>query len=456
MDTTQKKFSFDIAAVWALAITIGLSAIVLIPSATIPFLYTKVSLLAIGAIVTLALFILARLTRGNIIVPPALLLGAVWFVPIAYALSTLFSGVSLKAAIFGAQLESDTFGFMVLVALLASLTALVLRRREHIQTFYLVLMAAFGIVVAGEVVFLIWGQSASQTVSATANLIGSFTDVGMLMGFALTLGLLALRFLTISNRLRIGLLVAGAVELFVLALVNSNITWILVGLVALGIFIEAMMRRTMKAGDDDLGTAPILPVEEMRDDAPRSLIAPLVVLAVSFFFLIGGSTIGNALTGALHASSLDVRPSWAATFAVGGHTYASSPIFRHRPGHLRDRVAQISRPSLNDTIFWTIDFTSGIGFVPTSLVTTGAVGSDSMGRVPSRSFFSSASAFCSPARLKIRSCDSFRSRHLSAPCISSRSLFHAPGTRFCSRSPSFQSASSSRACAMGRTRANGE
>src|ERR1700755_530409 len=87
-----RRVTFDTLAVWALALTAGIAALAFIPSATIPFIYSKVSIIAIGGLIALALYILARLTRGNIIVPPAALLGAFWLVPLAYLLSTLFSG----------------------------------------------------------------------------------------------------------------------------------------------------------------------------------------------------------------------------------------------------------------------------------------------------------------------------------------------------------------------------
>ncbi|HVX90705.1 MAG TPA: tetratricopeptide repeat protein [Candidatus Paceibacterota bacterium] len=376
MDTApvSRKFSFDTAAVWALALTFGLALIAFIPGTAIPFVYTKVSILAVGAIITLALFILARLTRGNIIVPPVLLLGSLWLVPLAYLLSALFSGEGVHTAFFGSAFESDTFGFVVICSLLGSLAALVLRRREQLRLFFLLVAAAFGIVLIGEVFFLIAGQVAPNSFSASANLVGAFVDLGMLLGLALTVGLLALRFTALPRRMRAALYVAGAIELLVLALVNSVTIWVLIALVALGIFIEAIMRRTMAAADDDLEGVAVVEAPAALDTVQGSLVAPLIVLVVSIFFLIGGSTIGNALTGALRAGSLDVRPSWTSTFQVGSHTFASSPLFGTGPNTFGTDWLKYRDASLNSTIFWNIDFTSGIGYVPTSFVTTGAVG----------------------------------------------------------------------------------
>src|SRR6188472_4115068 len=92
-----RRVSFDTLAVWALSLSAAVAALAFIPSATIPFIYSKVSIVAMGGLIALAFYILARLTRGNIIVPPVALLGAFWLVPAAYLLSTLFSGSGIRA-----------------------------------------------------------------------------------------------------------------------------------------------------------------------------------------------------------------------------------------------------------------------------------------------------------------------------------------------------------------------
>ncbi|MFZ1987601.1 MAG: tetratricopeptide repeat protein [Minisyncoccia bacterium] len=375
-NTTGRGFSFDAAAVWVLAVTIGFGAVAFIPSATIPFLYTKTSLFAVGAIASLALFIIARLTRGNIIVPPIPLVALLWVVPCAYALSALFSGIGIGRAFFGTEFETDTFGFIVLASLLATLAALVLRRRDHYRTFFRVSAVAFGLVLLSELGFIIAGQIMPDTVAATSNVIGSFADIGMLLGLGLSISLLALRFLPIGRRLRIVLWVAGAFELFVLSLVNSLPIWILVGLIALGLFIESVMRRRSSSADADLEGVVVMGIkEESTGEVPsHAIVPPLVVLVASLFFVMGGATIGSALSEALHAGVLDVRPSWQATFDIGGHTYASSPVFGTGPGTFAEQWLKFRDRSLNETVFWNLDFTSGIGYIPTSLVTIGALG----------------------------------------------------------------------------------
>lgn len=371
-----RRVTFDILAVWALALSAAVAALAFIPSATIPFIYSKVSIIALGGLVALVLYILARLTRGNIIVPPAALLGAFWLVPAAYLLSTLFSGVGITRGLLGTELEVDTFGFMLLLAAFASIVSLTFRRSNQYRVFFRVGSITLALVLVAQVVFLILGQVASDRYAATANLIGSFADLGMVVGLGVTISLLAMRFLSVSARTNKFLWVLGAVSLVVLALVNSSLIWILVSLTALGLFIEAIMRRRTQAVDEDFEGVEELgdPIDSSEGSDMHGLAAPLAVLVVSLFFLIGGGTIGSTLAGAFGVTYLDVRPSWDATFGVGSHTYASSPLFGSGPGTFNAEWLKFRDRGLNETVFWNVDFTSGIGLVPTSFITTGIVG----------------------------------------------------------------------------------
>lgn len=371
-----KRLSFDIATNWAVVLTFAAAIIAFIPSATIPFLYTKVTVLALGALATLILFILARLTRGNAIIPPLPLLGALWIVPAAYLLSSLFSGAGIASSFFGTEIETDTFGFILLLAVFASLTAIAFRRTTSYSMFFKVGAIVTALVLAIQLLIVITSRVAPTFISPTTNLIGSFFDLGMFLGLGLAVGLLALRLLTLSTKIRTMMLVGGAVALFILALVNSPLIWTLVALVALALFIEAIMRHRSSGDQADLDGVALLLAEDTDDSMPssRSLAAPLATLAIALFFLIGGGTIGSALATGLGVDVIDVRPSWQSTFDVGSHTYASSPLFGSGPGTFGTQWVQFRDRSLNDTLFWNVDFVSGIGSIPTSFVTTGLVG----------------------------------------------------------------------------------
>jgi len=373
---SKKRLSFDVATNWAVIITFVLGVLALIPSATIPFVYTKVTVLALGVLATLVLFILARLTRGNIIVPPLPLLVAVWIVPAAYLLSSLFSGAGIGTSFFGTELETDTLGFVLLLSLFTTLTALAFRRVGSYRLFFgsaAVLTAAVAVI---QVIVVIVGRVSPTLISPTTNLIGSFLDLGMFLGLGVAVSLLALRLLVLSAKTRMMVIVGGVVALFLIALVNSALVWTLVALVALALFIEAIMRNRKSGDQTDLDGVALLLSDDGDDQSSsaRSLAMPLATLAIALFFLIGGSTLGNSLATAFGVSVIDVRPSWQSTFDVGSHTYASSPLFGSGPGTFSEQWVKFRDRSLNDTLFWNVDFAAGIGSVPTSFVTTGLIG----------------------------------------------------------------------------------
>lgn len=373
----SRRFSFDTASAWILALT-GLVAIVgFIPASSVSLLGTKTTALFIGVLLTFIAFVVARLMRGSIVVPPLTLLGALWLVPLAYLLSTLFSGANPVFSFFGTEFEIDTLGFVLLLAMLATLAALVLRRSKDYQRIYVLLGAGVGIALLVQIGFIVSAKLFPGSVSPVENLVGALSDIGMLSALGLALALLALRFFSFKALSKLVIWVGIIFALFLLAVVNSPLSSILTGIVALGLFIEGLLKKRAPADDSELDGVATPSPDGDTDVAPAGsgiLVAPIIVLLVSVFLIIGGSVVANALSGMTGINALDVRPSWQSTFDIGSHTYASSPLFGSGPGTFGEQWLEFRDRTLNDTIFWNIDFQSGIGYIPTSFVTTGAVG----------------------------------------------------------------------------------
>ena len=70
-NSAVRNHSLESASLWSLIITVGVAVYAFLPFAATPSSLVKVVVLAAGALITLALYILARLSRGNIIFPPA-------------------------------------------------------------------------------------------------------------------------------------------------------------------------------------------------------------------------------------------------------------------------------------------------------------------------------------------------------------------------------------------------
>jgi tetratricopeptide (TPR) repeat protein len=366
--------SLDATTSWALLATVVVALFAVLPASTLPFGALKSFVLAAGALIALALYILARLSRGNVVFPPLVLVGALWLPVVAYLLSSAFSGVSFMTALWGTSLEADTLGFILVVAVLGTLTALTLRRSEHYRTFLTVGTYAFAVLAGLQVLTVLGGQVMPNSISPTLSFVGSFSDLADVMGLGVVSILLTLRFTDLSRRTHKALLIAGALALFVLAVANSTLIWGIVALVSLGLFVESVMRRGSRGGEADLDA--VMVVDEApsgEDSGTHSLVAPLVVLALAIFFLLG-STLGNALATSLHVNLVNVRPSWQSTLAVAHQAYSTTPVFGSGPTTFGGEWLKYRDASLNSTVFWNLDFSSGIGFIPSSLVTTGIIG----------------------------------------------------------------------------------
>lgn len=372
--TSSPHRSIETVSTWALFATLIAAIFIFIPSGSVPFGATKTFVLAAGALITLALYILARLGRGNVILPPLALVGALWLPVVAYALSTAFSGTLFANSLWGSSLEPDTLGFILVATLLGTLAALIVRRPEHYRSFLAAGAWAFGLLVAAQILVIIIGQYAPSAISPSFSIIGTYAELAILLGLGVIGILLTLREMTLPQRAYYASIAALTGALFLLAIANSPLVWTLVALVALGLFVEAIMQRRSKANDADLGDMTVL------DEAPidagegnRSIIAPLCVLAVALFFFLGG-TLSTALADKLNVNILNVRPSWASTLAVGQKVYSTAPVFGSGPGTFGIEWLKHRDTSLNSTVFWNVDFGAGFGFIPTSFVTTGLIG----------------------------------------------------------------------------------
>ena len=354
--TGNRRLSLDSVSAWALTLTAVVAVLIFLPFSWAPFVHTKVLVLTLGVVVTLVLFVLGALKRGSIVLPHLPLVGSLWLVPLAYLLSTLFSGTNPTTAFFGTGFSPDSFGLFLLLAFLATLASFVLVSLEFQKRFVKGAILTFLVLLLSEIVFLVGGKFFPALISPTGNLIGSFIDLGFFVGLGVSLTLLWARFM--AGKRKAIVYIAIILGLIVLTLVNSAVAWALVSLVAFGLFVEAVM------------------YAQSRTEGPvrRSLALPLLTLIAGLLFMLGSSTVGSALSTLAGTTYIDARPSLQSTFLVGTHTYASSPLFGTGPGTFGREWLQHRDRSINDSVFWSVDFTSGIGHVPTSFVTTGVLG----------------------------------------------------------------------------------
>jgi len=280
----KRGFSFDGFSAWMLALAVPLAIVFFIPSTTVPLVSTKIGILVLAVALTFVAFAIARLSHGSLSLPPLVLLGSFWLIPVAYGLSTLFSGVSFDHALLGVEMEVDTLGFVTLLAVLATLGAFVFREAKEYKRFFTLFVGAISLAFVAQIGIIIASKMMS-TFPASTNLVGSFTDFSIVTGAGMILALLSLRFLRLSTLLRIGLYVFMVLGFLVLVIANSNTVFVLVGLVSGALFIEAVLARKLpeQMHLTSTGGNPHARLGSVGHGA--KLILPLLCLIVSLFFV---------------------------------------------------------------------------------------------------------------------------------------------------------------------------
>lgn len=384
-------FTLESGTVWAISLAIAVIPALIIPFASIPFGFTKTIAIVLAAVLALVLFILTRLRRGSIIMPPLALLGALWAIPGAYLLSGLFAGTNLGFSFFGNQIESNTIGFVLAGTVLASVIALTLRKGEQFTHVVKAGFIGLGLVLIVEVILLLLSTGMLAgigiTADSAANSIGSVSDFGVFLGAGSIATLLALFLGNPSKKIRMWLYVLLALSLIFLAAVNFTLVWILLGLFALSVFIQGMLKQSGNIHDDVEGVTTLYAGESQEQSVvtdiqqqqkgmggASNLVLSLVVLALAIIMIIGSGSLGSILSNAFGFDQVAVRPSWQATIGVGSYAFAQNPIFGTGPTSFVQGWLATKTEDINNTIFWSTDFTAGIGYIPSIISVTGFLG----------------------------------------------------------------------------------
>jgi cytochrome c-type biogenesis protein CcmH/NrfG len=368
-DRDQTPFLESLALYFIVGVMF-LLPIFFIPSLSIPFSFTKSVLIFVSVLAAFFLFLISRLKRGQVALPSNAVALIAWGLPFAYLISAIFSGNSIVSYL-GQGFEVDTFGFIAVMVLMLSLVPLLLKTRELVFRVHIALLLSLVILALFQGLRLIFGAdflSFGIFTSSTSNLLGKWNDLGIFFGLTLILSLITLEGLSLNKISRIILYIILGVSIVFLAAVNFLPVWIIAGLFALGLFIYNLSKSKFKTPVID-DNAP-----QNRPEKTKTFIPSLAVLVLSLIFIIGGSTISGYTSSFFNTNQIEARPSWQSTIDITKKTYADNLLFGSGPNTFVNQWTLNKPQSINNTLFWNIDFKSGVGLVPTAFATTGLLG----------------------------------------------------------------------------------
>ncbi|MFC1720843.1 tetratricopeptide repeat protein [Patescibacteria group bacterium] len=319
----------------------------------------KYALFTIGTIIALFLWLVSRLREGKIVIPKATIFLGVLAVVVVTFISALFSP-AVKVSLLGSGAEMSPFIVIFTAFLLMFLSSIYFQSIKKVFNVYGLLIISFLIVALFQIVRIIFGPETlsfgGMFASPTSNLVGKWNDLSLFSGLIAIILVVTLQIFPLKRVQKISLYVLLALSVLLLALTNFSVTWILVGLFSLSVFIYAISFSGRGEGSE------------------RSLpVVPILVALISLLFILAPA-VGNYFAGLSNVQNVEVRPSWSATANIAKEVITTDPVLGSGPNRFVNQWLSFKPAEINQTLFWNTDFNFGIGMVPTFAITAGMLG----------------------------------------------------------------------------------
>ncbi|MDO8522404.1 MAG: tetratricopeptide repeat protein [bacterium] len=374
----------DRIAQWCMVLLIGLLPIFFIPILWITTVQVKAFLVAVLLIIATVTWAIARFKEGSIRVPNNLILAAGLLMPLVYAISVAISGLS-QVSLVGTGVEQDTLAFTCILYAALVLSALIFSgppaeapayaeasagrsaqagaSRKSITAIRGLFVGGFALIFLEIVHFVFPGLSLGGVLAGqTGNAFGNWNEFAILLGLFVVLGI-ALRHTEVAQGKWKYLLDAVAlISALLLIIANFFDVWTAVGIAGLIALLVQHFASRAQSGD----SAPQL--------GTKRVWITLVIIAL--FFMLFGALVNNVLSARIRVANIEARPSLQGTIAIGQQalTQPASLFFGVGPNTFSHEWGLYKPTTINQSAYWNTDFTSGVGTIPTSFVTTGIFG----------------------------------------------------------------------------------
>ncbi len=351
---------------WCVIVIATLLPIFVVPLPWISAPQAKLLLIAGFSLVALVAWLVARLFEGYLVIPRNLLLLTGALLPIAYGISAFVTGGTWTSLI-GTTVAQDTVVIVCIWYALLLIVALAFpdkggAMRKLLQGFLLgsLVLVVFQILRLFKPDLLSLGGYLS---GSSSSIFGTWHDLGIIAGLLLFLAIALWDTSIVQNAFwKVVLVLLGLGSLVLLVIINTIDVWYAVAILSL---VYGMYRI----------------IEEMRGGAGMNAA---IVGAVLWLIVAAGagaaghwsSKIYDRLPTKLQIVQLEVRPSWMGTYLIGQKALSGGKqlVFGSGPNTFTREWGLFKPAGVNQTDFWNVDFNSGVGFIPTTFVTTGIVG----------------------------------------------------------------------------------
>ncbi len=352
---------FERLSFLSLFLVVVLLPLFCLPFTNIPIETSKGLLLVLGLTISIIFWAISRFLDGQIVFPKSWLLLSGFGVVLAFFLSALFSG-NFQISLFGTMFDLGSFWFIFSGFVLTLFSSIVFKTRERAKIVLLGIILSSVFVLIFQSVHLFFPTALSLGILAgkTGNVLGSWNALGLFAGFSSLMFLLVIEFFPISKTRKILLEIFILLALLLIASVNFQLVWILLGISSLIIFVYKVSTALQRNENE----------EEKRHFPAVSF----VVVIISLLFFMSGQFIGSVISNRLYISNTEISPSLGATMSITKGVLVKHPIFGIGPNRFGEAWSMYKPAVINNTQFWDVSFDSGSGLLPTLTATTGIIG----------------------------------------------------------------------------------
>lgn len=289
-------------------------------------------------------------------------------------ISAILSGHAAKGII--GDLDMDTVGFGLLAFILLYAIPLIITTRSRAA----MLIGTFLISISASTLFFITRLSFGVRhltlgvfSDLSANLSGSWNDIGILAGLVFIVSLCAHELIPTTRVVKNVLRAMLVLSFLTLTIVNNLTVWIIIGVAMLLLFVYSFSSTLGKRQTTEEKTVsyrvPVLPLAGIIVCVCFILIA---LRTNPYNFL--GSLPQMSYFNRYNVNLVEGRPSFGSTWSVGVATLKDKHIFGVGPNRFSTAWNLHKDPQVNQFPFWNIDFNYGYGIVPSSFITLGIPG----------------------------------------------------------------------------------
>ena len=356
----------DTVARWSLVVLIALMPLFVIPTAWASVVQSKLVLAALLIAIILVFYVIARLAQGTLIVPRDAVFYTSALLPIAYFVSALASGSGAGSYVSGVGMQDTVASMAILFASLACVATLFAGGLRNVLVVFLAFLGGCSVVVIFQIARLFapgWLTLGGVLSGSASSIVGSWHDLGILSALVVFFAITLFNSPFLGKRMStIFLPIIGALALFLTFVIGLSDIWYALG----ALLILFSFYAAFASGHAE---------KQVQKNMIHQAIVAFFVGIIALIFGFSGNIVYVHLPNALQIVQAEVRPSWGGTFAVGEKVFAGNgSIFGAGPNSFQNAWGKFKPASINETDFWSTDFNQGVGFIPTSFVTAGALG----------------------------------------------------------------------------------